>query len=95
MSNDPNNIDNSEIEEIIKRATKYAIKYKHKYVTIEHLTLALLSYKSFYNLVKSLDIDVDSLLIELKEYIMSVDELEVTGIENVQPRKTHGLERVF
>jgi len=95
MASDPNNIDNSEIEEIIKRATKYAMKYKHKYVTIEHLTLALLSYKSFYNLVKSTDVDVDSLLIELKEYIMSVDELEVTGIENVQPRKTHGLERVF
>ena len=59
MSNTPN-IDNSEIDEIIRRASKYAEKFQQRYVTVDHLSLALLSYKSFYTLVKSTGVDIDN-----------------------------------
>lgn len=89
-----NSIDNSEIDEIIRRASKYAAKYKQKYVTIDHLTLALLTYKSFYTTVKSTGVDVDSLIIELKNHVTSLADIAMTT-EDEMPRKTHGLERVF
>ena len=38
---------NPEIEQIIDNAGKLAKKYKHQYVTIEHLALALVRYESF------------------------------------------------
>ena len=38
---------NPEIDLIVNKATEFAIKFKHAYVTIEHLGLALISYKNF------------------------------------------------
>jgi ATP-dependent Clp protease ATP-binding subunit ClpA len=93
MSNAPN-IDNSEIDEIIRRASKYAAKYNQKYVTVDHLTLALLTYKSFYVMVKNTGVDIDNLIVELKNYIISLNDIAVTEIGQ-HPQKTHGLERVF
>ena len=93
MSN-ANSIDNSEIDEIIRRATKYAAKYKQKYVTIDHLTLALLTYKSFYTTVKTTGVDIDKLIVELKNHVTSLNDIAMTEV-NEMPRKTHGLERVF
>jgi len=93
MSQTPS-IDNSEIDEIIRRATKYAAKYKQKYVTIDHLTLALLTYKSFYVTVKSTGVDIDSLIIELKNHVTSLADIAMTEVDEM-PKKTHGLERVF
>ena len=58
-------IDNSEIDQILKQATKYAEKFQQRYVTVDHLTLALLSYKSFYNLVGSTGVDIDNLIIKI------------------------------
>lgn len=93
MSN-VNNIDNSEIDEIIRRASAYAEKYNQKYVTIDHLTLALLTYKSFYATVRATGVDIDSLIVELKDYVTSRDDIAIAEVGE-PPRKTHGLERVF
>jgi len=93
MSKQPS-IDNSEIDEIIRRATKYAAKYKQKYVTIDHLTLALLTYKSFYTTVKTTGVDIDGLVIDLKNHVTSLADIAITEV-NEMPKKTHGLERVF
>lgn len=87
-------IDNSEIDQIIQQATKYAEKFQQRYVTVDHLTLALLSYKSFYNLVKSTGVDVDNLIIDLKNHISSVEDIAMVQVGE-PPKKTHGLERVF
>jgi ATP-dependent Clp protease ATP-binding subunit ClpA len=87
-------IDNSEIDEIIRHATKYAEKFQQRYVTVDHLTLALLTYKSFYNLVKSTGVDIDHLIIDLKNHIASVEDIAQVEVGE-PPRKTHGLERVF
>ena len=89
-----NSIDNSEIDEIIRRATKYAAKYEQAYVTIDHLTLALLTYKSFYTTVKSTGVDIDNLILELKNHVTSLSDIAITQIGEM-PKKTHGLERVF
>ena len=88
------NIDNSEIDEIIRRASEYAEKFQQRYVTVDHLTLALLTYKSFYSLVKSTGVDIDNLIIELKNHIAATDDISVSQIGE-PPKKTHGLERVF
>ena len=89
-----NSIDNSEIDEIIRRATQYAAKYKQRYVTVDHLALSLLTYKTFYALVKNTGVDIDGLIIELKNYVTSIADISMTSVDEM-PRKTHGLERVF
>ena len=94
MSNDDSGVDNAEIDEIIRRASKYAEKYRQKYVTIDHLTMALLTYKSFYTTVKSTGVDIDKLIIELKDHVLSLSDIAMSEIDEL-PRKTHGLERVF
>ena len=38
---------NPEMDLILSKAYEFAAKLQHKYVTIEHLTLALVNYKNF------------------------------------------------
>ena len=84
---------NPEIDLIVKDATEFAIGYTHAYVTLEHLTLAMVSYKPFYNLLNDFGADVDSLIDDIKQYLETQDHLENTS--NNPPKKTHALERVF
>jgi len=84
---------NSEIEEIIQRAGEMAKFNNHEYVTLEHLTLAIFQYKPFQDIVRKLKIDVDGLINDLDNYIQRQTHLVVDN--NMPPRKTHSLERVF
>ena len=51
---------NPEIETLIASATELAKKYNHEYVTLEHLTHGLLTYKPFNDLVVSLKKKTDT-----------------------------------
>jgi ATP-dependent Clp protease ATP-binding subunit ClpA len=92
---DEKHIDHSEIEEIIRRATTYALENRQQYVTVEHLSLALLTYKSFYMLIQAAGVDVDAMVAELARHIANNEEITLLDIDDIQPKKTHGLERVF
>ena len=84
---------NPEIDLIVKQATESAVELGHAYVTLEHMTLALIKHKPFNELLTNFGADVDGLSLELLQYLMRQDHLVATN--NDAPKKTHALERVF
>ena len=85
---------NPEIEVIIANATDLAKKYNHEYVTLEHLTHGLVSFKPFYDLINQFGADSDALLSDLEDYLQKQTYIANTETDNI-PKKTHSLERVF
>ena len=86
---------NPEIELIISAATDNAKKYKHEYVTLEHLLFAMINYKPFCDLLKSFGTDINGMLDDLDSYHLRAETGNISDDEDVQPKKTHALERVF
>ena len=87
--------ENPEIERIVEAAIEYAIELGHKYVTVEHLTYALLNNENFAGLLDELGIDRENLTAEIEDYLETKLNKLVNGIPEVEPKKTHALERVF
>ena len=85
---------NPEIEVIIANATDLAKKYNHEYVTLEHLTHGLVSFKPFNDLLISFGIDTIGLISDLDDYLQKQTYILNTEAD-VIPKKTHSLERVF
>ena len=85
---------NPEIEIVIANATEAARKYRHNYVTLEHLALGLINYKSFNELMTAFGVDVEGLTKSLETYLEKQTYI-VTDAEKYNPKKTHSLERVF
>jgi len=84
---------NPEIEVVITNATDIAKKYNHEYVTLEHLAHGLISFKSFTNLLTDFGVDTSALLSDLDDYLSK--QTYITRTEEIEPKKTHSLERVF
>jgi ATP-dependent Clp protease ATP-binding subunit ClpA len=84
---------NPEIEHIINNACTLAKDYKHEYVTLEHLLISLIEFKSFNKLLVDFGVEADELLRDLYDYIGRQDHL--VKDEDVTPLRTHALERVF
>ena len=87
--------DNPEIEKIVESAIEYAVELGHKYVTVEHLSYALINNQNFANLLNELGVDRESLLVEIEDYLETKLNKLVNGTTDVEPKKTHALERVF
>lgn len=87
--------ENPEIERIVEAAVEYAVELGHKYVTVEHLTYALLNNENFAGLLDELGIDRENLTAEIEDYLETKLNKLVNGIPEVEPKKTHALERVF
>jgi ATP-dependent Clp protease ATP-binding subunit ClpA len=85
---------NPEIEVIVANATDLAKKYNHEYVTLEHLTHGLISFKPFNDLLVSFGADTEGMLADLTEYLDRQTYICSTEEDNV-PKKTHSLERIF
>ena len=84
---------NPEIDLIVKQATESAVSFGHSYVTLEHMTLALIEHKPFNELLNNFGADVDGLTTDLVNYLATQDHL--IDSSNDAPKKTHALERVF
>ena len=85
---------NPEIEVIITAAGENAKKYNHSYVTLEHLLHAMVTYKPFNELLSKFGINVTSLIADINDFHDRADYL-VSKDRDVNPKKTHALERVF
>ena len=85
---------NPEIEQIIDAAVRIARDKKHEYVLTEHLLLSLLQYNPFRNVLVKFGSEVDMLEAELTAYLENMINLR-SDKEDVQPRKTNALERIF
>jgi ATP-dependent Clp protease ATP-binding subunit ClpA len=85
---------NPEIEQLIETASKLAREYKHEYVLTEHLLLSLLRHGPFNAVLTSFGTNVEMFDLELDGYLTSLPALK-SPPAGYQPKKTHGLERVF
>ena len=86
---------NPAIEEIIKAATTLAIEYRHRYVTLEHLLIALVEYPDFKKLLDDFGAETGELLKDLYEYTSKQDHIVDLSDTEIVPQRTHSLERVF
>jgi ATP-dependent Clp protease ATP-binding subunit ClpA len=88
-------INNPEIETIIEQAIKIAKAKKHIYVTLEHALLSLLTYEPFNKILDDFGVDVEDMILEVDSYLDSMNTLVVSGDDEISPKKTNSLERVF
>jgi len=84
---------NPEIDLIVKQATDLAVEYKHSYVTLEHMALALLEHKPFRDMLINFGADMDGLSKDFRIYLSK--QTHLVSQSDDAPRKTHALERVF
>ena len=83
-----------EIDLILEQAVTKAAFHNHEYVTLEHLLYALVNYKNFYIMLNEFGAEVDSMVVEIDDYISSQTDLVSADADTV-PKKTASLERVF
>jgi ATP-dependent Clp protease ATP-binding subunit ClpA len=94
MSNSNQIQDNPEIDAIIEGAVQIARTWQHEYVLTEHLLLSLVRHDPFRKTLSKYGCDVAMLETELCGYLDSLQNL-VRAREDLTPRKTAALERVF
>jgi len=94
MSNSNQIQDNPEIDAIIEGAVQIARTWQHEYVLTEHLLLSLVRHDPFRKTLAKYGCDVAMLETELCGYLDSLQSLVRAG-EDLTPRKTAALERVF
>lgn len=83
---------NPEIDHIVSEATQLAKNLSHEYVTLEHVFLSMVRFDPFKDLLVQFGADAEGLDSELESYLLQATNLIVADIE---PKKTHSLERVF
>jgi len=86
-----------EIESIIESSVGFAKERNHEYCTIEHLLLALVTFTPFKKCLDQFGADTDMMIKEITSYIDNLQSIKVdiSQGQDVQPRKTHSLERVM
>jgi len=88
-------INNPIIDAIIDHATNFAKENKHSYVTLEHLLYALVNSEDFGTLLDDFGVDVSGLEEDIHEYVIKQTHLVDGFNQEVAPKRTHSLERVF
>ena len=87
-------MDNPEIEHIVEQAVKIAREKKHEYVLTEHLLLALIRHPTFRRTLDKYGVEITRMDQEVDVYLNGLMHL-VKDHEDLQPRKTQTLERLF
>jgi len=86
----------SEIETIVVRAIDLAKSHNHEYVTLEHLALVILDDTAVRIMCYEIQADCESIQLAIEDYLAAeCDELVMSSDEEITPRKTQMLERVF
>ena len=86
----------TDIERIVLTAINLAKKFKHEYVTIEHLAAVILDDDHIRSMCFEVSADCEGLQVALVDYLENeCGELVVDSTEEPNPRKTQMLERVF
>ena len=86
---------NPEIDIIVQESSQLAKDLNHSYVTVEHVTLALINFEPFHNLLEKFGANIKALKTDLEDYLLSRTELVVENSTDIEPKKTHSLERIF
>jgi ATP-dependent Clp protease ATP-binding subunit ClpA len=96
MNNEQDFTDSPEIENIVEEATGLAQQCNHRYVTTEHLFLALVRNPTMHESLWEFGIDMDNLKMELSYLIKTnFKDIEHHPGTHGYPKRTIALERVF
>ena len=87
-------MNNTEIENLIESAVKLAQKHNHRYVTTEHLALAMVGYQPFNQCLAKFGIDTKPLESDIENYLRGLKGIDA-DVLGEKPRKTASLERIF
>ena len=82
-----------EIEQLLQQAQRLAVAKKHEYLTLEHIALVLIRHAPFNAVLKKYGVATNILENELDNYLDS--QVYLVSTREVEPKKTHALERVF
>lgn len=86
----------TDIERLIITAIDLAKRFKHEYVTIEHLTAVILDDDSVRSMCLDIQADFEAIQVALIQYLQDeCNEIKIKGTEEPDPKKTQMLERVF
>jgi len=76
------------LQKVFTDAVNYARANHHEYITVEHIFVYLLKIESIANLLKEMQMDVDLLYKQLKEYILKNTPKYPEGLLNEDPLET-------
>ena len=76
------------LQKVFTDAVNYARANNHEYITIEHIFVYLLKAESISSLLKEMQMDVDLLYTQLKEYILKNTPKYPKGLINEDPLET-------
>jgi len=86
----------TDIEKLIITAIDLAKRFKHEYVTIEHLTAVILDDETVRSMCHDIQADFEAIQVALIQYLQDdCNEIKVVGDAEPDPKKTQMLERVF
>lgn len=83
-----------EVQLAFEKAAKDAVKLKHEYLTLEHLTFAIMCVDEFAATLSDLDIDCEKIKNQLELHLLNeCDEIVIE--EKRKAKKTRAVERVM
>ena len=83
-----------ELERTLQNALNIALKYKHQFITLEHLLLALLTDKDAIEIFEACNIDIKSLKLDLESFVTN-NLKDLYSAESNEPKPTLGFQRVI
>ena len=83
-----------ELEISLQQALEKAVHYKHQFITLEHLLLALIDDKDAIDVFEACNLNKNTLKLELESFIeLKLNDLIGSG--NIEPKPTLGFQRVI
>jgi len=77
-----------DLQKVFTHAVNYARANSHEYITVEHVFVYLLKSESIMNLLKQMDMDIDFLYTQLKDYILKNTPKYPKELEHEDPVET-------
>ena len=82
-----------ELERTLQNALNIALKYKHQFITLEHLLLALLTDKDAIEIFEACNIDIKSLKLDLESFVTN-NLKDLYSAASNEPKPTLGFQGV-
>ena len=83
-----------ELKNTYDQAIAIALEYRHEYITLEHLVLAIFTNESFLELIKDFEGETDFVKTNVEHYIKNHLEA-IIATQKTRPTKTQTVERCF
>lgn len=88
-------MNNQVIQSVVKESISFAERLNHEYVTLEHITVCLLSQNSIIELCLNNDIDIEQIRNDIHQYLNHNSTLVNPNGRKGSPKKTTAIERAF